>query len=374
MIQPLVADLLPWVIVFYLADGIVQLGRGHMLLAGSGSLRPLRAGLRWLGPSPLAEAVAVFDLPFLRAGGRLHVLDPGRRIEPAVIGDADLVAFDPAAAGPLAREGKVVTAGGRKLLSAPTPGTAEQLLALLAPGEPGAARQQAASRAGRRHRTDLRAARALRLRQRPYRLALRVLSALLFADLLALALAIWSPLADEVPLGPAASAFGALLLAVAAVGVAFLRASGEGWRTSIGGGLAMLLPWEGLHPLIHLSRSPFRRFDALTTAAALLPPEAFHGLAARELVRARLSRARTAPELAPAWLEREEHLGHLLAATGSSVEAALAPPPASGGAAAYCPLCRTSYRSGFDECADCGIALEPLPVPSGGARTPRTAP
>ncbi len=375
MIQPLVVDLLPWVIVFYLADGIAQLGRGHLLLAGSGALRPLRAGLRWLGASPLAEAVALFDLPFLRAGGRLYVLDPGRRTEPVVIGDAELTPVDPAAAGPLAREGKAVTAGGRKLLSAPTPQTAEHLLALLAPGRDRAAPAQAARQAERSPRSDLRAARALRLRQRPYRLALRALAAALFADLLALALAVWSPLADDVPLGPATAVFGALLLAISAVGVAFLRASGEGWRASVGGGLAMLLPWEGLHPLVHLSRPLYRRFDALTAAAALLPPEAFQGLAARELVRARLSRGRSAPGLAASWSEREQHLARLLLATGSSAEAALAAPPATGGAAAYCPLCRTCYRPGFQACADCGIPLEPFPpAASGGERTPRTEP
>jgi hypothetical protein len=344
LIQPLLADLLPWVIVFYLVDGVVQPGRGHLVLAGSAGLRPLGAGLRWLGLSPMVEAVALFDLPFLRSGARVAVLDPRRRTEPALIEDADLTLVDLTSAGPLACEVKAVMAGERKLLSAPTPATARQLLSLLRGGT-------------ERDGSDLAAARALRQRQRVWRVALRVLATALLLDLLAMAAAAWAPSSSGVSPAITAALFGELLLAIAAVGVGYLRASGEGWRASLGGGLGMLLPWAGLHPLVHLSRPLYRRFDALTAAAALLPAEAFQRLAARELVRARLSRTRTAPELAAAWDERERQLSRLLAATGSSAEAALAPPAPEAGTAAYCPLCRTRYRPGFEVCADCGVPL-----------------
>ena len=145
---------------------------------------------------------------------------------------------------------------------------------------------------------------------------------------------------------------------VAAVGGAYLRAGGEGWARSVLGGMGLLLPWAGMHPLTHLSRSIYRRFDAPTALAALLPAREFHAFAARELVRARLSRARTPAELGPAWEERERHLSRLLAATGSSAAQALAPPPADGDSASYCPLCRTSFGAGIDACSDCGVAVE----------------
>jgi len=348
----LLAELLPWALGFYVLDGFVQLGRGHLLAAGSGALRPLRTGPQWLGPSPLTEAVAVFDLPFLRHGPQLWALDRKLRGEPAVIEAQDLQAVDLATAGPLERTHKTVAAGETFLFSAPTPSIAAALLAALSPGAPAP---------GRSARAGLRAARALRVRLRPYRIVLRVLASLLAALLLVAApLAVWTPLSAHPLAGPIVRDSGLLLLAIAVAGGAYLRAGGEGWWRSIGGGLGLLLPWAALHPLTHLSRSLYRRFDAPTALAALLPPRDFHAWAARELVRARLSRDRTPPELAPAWDEREKLLARLLAATGASAEQVLAPPSADADAAAYCPLCRTTYRDGFEACADCGVPLSAL--------------
>lgn len=351
MTDELLAEFLPWIIGFFALDGFSQLGRGHLLAAGSGALRPLRAGLQWLGPSPAAEAVAVFDLPFLQVGARRWFGDPKRRSEPSVIEGQDLRELDLGAAGPLERLHKGITAGKTLVLQAPTTGHAAELLAALSPEAAGP----------RRARSDLRAARALRLRQRPYRLTLQVLASVLAALLLVGGpLVVWTPLSRYPLATPLVREAGVLLVAVALGGGAYLRASGEGWWRSILGGLGMLLPWAAMHPLTHLSRPLFRRFDAPTALAALLPAPEFHAWAARELVRARLSRERTPPELRPAWEEREKQLSRLLAATGSSAEKALAPPPAEDDAAAYCPLCRTPYRDGFEACGDCGIPLARL--------------
>jgi hypothetical protein len=350
------AELLPWVLGFYALDGFVQLRRGHVLAAGSGALRPLRAGLQWLGLSPAAEAVALFDLPYLRRGERIWVLDPKRRSEPAVVEPQDLKEVDLAAAGKVDRLHRSVTVGDTHLLEAPSTALAASLAAALSAAPSATPRRRGADR------TDLRAARALRLRLRPWRLILKVLASVLGAIVLVAApLVTWTPLSAYPLALPILREAAVLLLAIAVTGVAYLRVAGRGWWASVGGGLALLLPWEGLHPLVHLSRSAYRRFDALTALAALLRPADFHALAARELVRARLSRERTPPALAPAWQEREQHLARLLAGTGSSVEQALAPPAAEADSAAYCPLCRTAYREGFATCADCGVALEGLP-------------
>lgn len=182
----------------------------------------------------------------------------------------------------------------------------------------------------------------------------------LLADALPFRAAILDPLSAYPLAAPIVRETGLLLLAIAVAGGAYLRAGGEGWWRSISGGLGLLLPWAALHPLTHLSRSLYRRFAAPTALAALLPPREFHAWAARELVRARHSRERTPPELAPAWEEREKLLSRLLAATGASVEQVLAPPSADADSAAYCPLCRTTYRDGFEACADCGVPLSPL--------------
>jgi hypothetical protein len=209
--------------------------------------------------------------------------------------------------------------------------------------------------------TDLAAAQALRARQRPWRVTLQTLAVALAVLVLGVApLAAWSRWVEVVPAGEVLLAILLVLLAMVPAGAGLLRASGEGRLRSLGGGLSLLLPWAALHPLTHLSRPTFRRFDALTAAAALLPAAAFHALAGRELVRTRLSRAATPAALAPAWDAREARLRRLLAATGASEREVLRPPAPAGGAAAYCPLCRGLYRPGFTRCADCDLEVVPL--------------
>jgi hypothetical protein len=354
----LLADLLPWIVAFYLVDCLAQPGRGHLLLAaGLGRLRPLRAGLHLVGLSPIGEVVALFDLPYLLAPGQVYLPDLARRSEPPVFERADLAPLAIEALTPVVREGRRVKGGGWPLLAAPTPEEAERLraaLATLAAGGPPDPDADASRR-------DLAAARALRVRQRPYLLALRGLAVLLAGAVFAVGpLVAWGPFAARVPAGLLFALAGALLVSIAAATTAMLVACGEGAGRSLRAGAHLLLPWAALHPLAHASRALYRRFDALTAAAALLEPADFHRLAARELVRARISRARTPAELGPAWEDRERLIAGLLAATGSSAAVALAPPRRAPGAAAYCPLCRTAYRAGFEACADCGVPLLPF--------------
>jgi hypothetical protein len=349
----LLADLFPWLVAFYVLDGLVQPRRGHLLLvSGPGGFRARGAGLHLLGLSPLEEVVAAFDLPFLAAGARVFLLDPGRRAEPAVIEAADLAPHELAALAPLAREGRKVLAAGRGVALAPAAEWAEAVrvgLAALARGAPPDAPA----------RLDLDAARALRARARPFVLVLRALGALLSLALFVLwPLVAQGPLAASIPAGALLGAVVALVVLVAATAAAMQLACGAGVARSLSAGAALLAPWAAAHPLLHASRGLYARFDALTVAAALLPPERFRALAARELARARFSRARTPPELAPAWDARTGALEGLLAATGSSAAEALAPPRRLPDTAGFCPLCRAQYRAGFERCGDCGVPVE----------------
>jgi hypothetical protein len=348
----LLADLFPWVVAFYLLDGLAQPGRGHLLLVSGGRrFRALRAGLHLVGLSPLEEVVAVFDLPFLVAPGRVFLLDPRRRTEPAVIEAGELEGIPAAALAPVVREGRKVRVAGRLAVAAPGAPWAALLAARLRSGAPG--------EAGPGVRADLDAARALRARQRPFARALRVLSvATAAAVLVAWPAAAYSPLAASIPAGAVLGAVGALVALEAGVAFAMLRACGEPAGASAAAALHLLLPWAGAHAVVHVSRSLYRRLDALAVAAALLPPAAFHALAARELVRARFSRTATPAELGPAWDARARDLSALLEATGSSAARALAPPARLPGTGAWCPLCRAQYRAGFERCEDCGVEVE----------------
>jgi hypothetical protein len=208
-------------------------------------------------------------------------------------------------------------------------------------------------------RTDLAAARARRARQRPWLAALRALAACTSAGVFVVwPLAAYAPSLVPVPAGPLLGALGLLALAEALLVYGMLRACGEGRRPAAQAALHLVaFPVAAVHPLLHASRSAYRRFDAPTVAAALLAPAAFQALAARELRRARFSRAATDPELGGEWSRREHHLEALIVETGGSVAAVLAPAPAPG-AAGWCPLCAASFVEGPERCIDCDVPLE----------------
>jgi len=360
--QALLGELFPWIVGLYVLDGLAQLGRGHLLLAGGpGRLRMLGAGIHLVGLSPLGEAVAAHDLPFLKGRGRLFLFDPRRRTEPALVSAVDLEAVPREALGEVERVGRKLRAAGRLLLVAPTPPWAERLRADLASFSAGA---EAGSRPEPIAALDaaLDAARRLRGRQRAFTGPMRAAAALLFVGAFVVwPVAAYAPSAFEIPAGPLLAALGLLVLLVAALAGAMLAACGEKAARSLGGALHLALyPVAALRPLVHASRSLYRRFDAPTIVAALLPPEAFAAWAAREIRRARLSMAAAPSDLAPAWEERARDLGRLLVATGVKEEEALRPPTRAGEAAAWCPLCTSQYRPGFERCGECGVALEPF--------------
>jgi hypothetical protein len=352
----LLVELFPWLVALWVLDGLAQLGRGHLLFVrgAGGRFGVRRTGLHLVGLSPLDEAVAAHDLPFLASPTRVFLFDPRRRSEPALVGAADLEAVRRDGLAPVEREGRKVRAAGRVVAVAPTAEWAGRLredLAALA-GEGGPVPD----------RLDLAAARALRERQRTFLLPLRAAASLLFATaFVAWPAAAYAP--GAAPLAPEAvlAVAGALVLVVAGLTFAMLAACGEPPARGAAAALHLVVfPVAALRPLVHGPRSLYRRFDALTVAAALLPPERFGALAARELRRARLSRDATALELAAAWDERGRGVLRLLAAAGIAEAEALAPPARVAEAAAWCPLCGGQYRAGFERCADCGVAAEPF--------------
>jgi len=379
----LLVDLFPWVVALYLVDGLAQLGRGHLLLVGAawGRFRVRRAGLHLVALSPLDEVVAAHDLPFLVSPRRVFLFDPRRRTEPALVAEADLEPVPRDGLVPVEREGRKVRAGGKIAVSAPTAEWAERIRADLAAladpapaGAPAPDRSDPHAVAARPDRSDpgaaaapldpfdLGAARALRARQLRWVPALRAAAGLLSAATFAAwPAAAFAPAAAPLAPGPLLALAGALVLGIALLTFAMLRACGEPVARALGAALHLAVyPVAALRPLAHGPRSLYRRFDAMTLAAALLAPENLRTLAGRELRRARLSRAATPPELAAFWDERARGLVALLLAAGISEAEALAPPARAGEAAAWCPLCGAQYRAGFPACGDCGVAAEPF--------------
>jgi hypothetical protein len=355
----LVAEILPWILAFALLDGVVQTRRGHLLLvSGGGPFRVRRPGLHLVGLSPLDEVVAVQDLFPLASPTRLFVADPGARHDPPVVEGAALEAVPLASLQAVERQGRGVRGAGRLLAMAPTAAEAEAIRARLEGLAAAPEGERAALLAAwAASRADAEGARSLRARQRPFLFPMRALAAVAWVStFVLLPLGVLAPPVAPVPLGTALAAVAAAVVAEAALAFAMLRACGERRGRAAGGALHLLLyPVAALHPLVHLSRGLFARFDAPAAAAALLAPDELGILAGREIRRAAFSRAATPPELGPAWEARVRSLERALVAAG--LDPARAPPPRPRPGLA-CPLCGAGFREGFERCSDCGVPLE----------------
>lgn len=357
-------DLLPWLAAFLVLDGLVEVRRGHLLLRSSGGpLRAERPGLRLLPPWPLVEAVPVQDLPWLATAGALHLVAPGRRADLPVVEPSDLSVVPWEGLAPRA-EGRKVTSGGHLLVATPHPAAARALAEKLAAaasagGAPSAAARQAAGR-------DHDAARALRRRQAPWLLPLRIAASGLSGGLfLGGGLLALGATGGALGAGQLLLALGALLAAELGLALGMLRACGVGLGAAVGRTLALAAwPVAALRPLPALSGPLYAALDGLAVAAALLPADAFRALAAGELGRLDVSRRACGPALEAAWAGREEAIEELLSRVGGSLEEARRAPPRLPGEAAWCPVCRTGFVLGPARCADCGAGL----LPFGGAR------
>lgn len=348
----LLVDLFPWVLALWVAEGLAQPGRGHLLLVAGpgGRFEVRRAGLHLLGASPFTEVIAAHDLPYVPAVDGVLVHDPRARFEPALVAADDLREIPLAGPPTVSREGRRVRVAGELAVVAPTAAWAERIradLAAVAEGGP----------PPRPGRLDVAAARALRDRQRRWVAVLRAIAGAASAlALVAWPVAAWAP--DRLPLaaGPLLGAIGLLVLAAAGTTWGMLRACGESRGTAAAAALHLAAyPIAALRPLLHASRSLYRAFDALAIAAALLPREDLRVLAGRELWRARLSRDAAPPALARAWQAREREIVAVLRQVGMTEAEALAPEAPSADAASACPLCGAQYRAGFERCKDCGV-------------------
>ena len=357
------ADIFPYLVAFYVLDGLSDLRGGHILFSSdaSGRFAVLRAGLHLVGLWPTSEVLSAQEWP-LRANARgLHILDPGHRQSPAFVEAADLSLVPWEGLGDLTVEGRRLKAGGRTLLAAPSPATArllgERLRALAdAPQE----RRQGELERLLAEATDLDALRELRRRVATLRRWLATASALFFAGLfLGLPVFLFTE-ARRLSILPLLALLGVLHAVVVVLSALTLRRAGAGVRDLLGA-LAhlVLVPPSAAHALVHLLREPCARFDPRTLAAALLAPGDFKAYARRELARLARSRAGTASlGLERHWDGEERAWARLLERLEISAAEMMRPPARAGPeSASYCPLCGGEYRAGYAVCAACGVPL-----------------
>jgi hypothetical protein len=350
-----VSELLPYLLAFYILDGLLAPRRGEWLFIGLlGRFRAQRPGLTAAGLVPFAEVLAAWEPPlrWSREGVRIAEAQTSVSYE-------DL-------AGCSASERRVVC-GGRTIHDTPSPAAARHLQSLLVE----IARAAPEARAGRLRlglaaRMDLEAVRALRARLARPRRVLQILGTMLGLVLFAvLPASVYAP--ERLPLAPVQILGAAALVYAAIVGVAWssLRRAGLDRSAALAALSPILLfPPAAVHATGVVHRDLYTAFDPLAVAAALLPEAEFRERARRRLGAAALESEHEAepPELRKA---REQAWDALLAAAGTSARELLGPrASADASAAAYCPLCAAEYRTGFGQCADCRVPLRPLALAS----------
>ncbi len=175
--------------------------------------------------------------------------------------------------------------------------------------------------------------------------------------------------------GPAAPALPWVLFWVAGLHLAVVAAAGLAARRlggRVGRGAwavlwtAALFPPSVVRVASSLLRNALCEFDHLAVMAALLPRQTVLQRAARELHCARFAvESKGEESWKTYWQSRQDALGKLLEAVGSSAAEALAPPARRDPTAdSYCPLCSGEYRLPASSCDSCLIRLVPFDAES----------
>lgn len=376
MLNELLADVLPWLAAFLLADALrATSARQAVYVSAPGGHRRYGRGLRLAGIAPWSEVIAVDEEPILLLPVGVGVFHRGRYV-PRLLqaDDVELIAWE--ALGEVRATGRKVDAAGRLLFVATSRSAArawaDRLVALQR--SPREARPAALAR-DLEAVADVDALRALRSATALLRRITGGAGAAVFGLVFVLLpAALHGPLSAHLPVPG--------LLACA--GIAAAVATGSGalllWRCGVRADLAsevlplVLFPPGAARALPHLSAGSHARHHPAAVAAALLPRPALITRAREELSRIRLSRAGEAAGALAPWFDASERAwARALAAAAVSQEELAAPPAPDGrDSAAFCPLCSAQYRDGVAACADCAVPLVPFRASAPG-RTPDAA-
>ncbi len=369
----LLVEVLPYLAAFFLLDGIVLLAPYHLVFARSfGRTRVCENGLQLLPFAPTSEALAAIRAPVLVSAKGvwfpIHGAYLPRVFEPT---DLHFVPFDELET---TVEGKKLVARGTRLLDAPSPELLKRLRADLE-----ALRKEAPEKRPALHREQLsRATELARFTERRGRVRRLALQTGLFGSVTAacfLALLVLVQLGDQRLLAAAmmqlVETLGLSLLGSTLTGAALLVRAGQPPGDAVGRVLMfVLLPFQALRPLHHLTRELYADFHWSALAAGLLDRDRFLRLAREELWRIDQS-ARIAGDeaLAEAWRMARFTWESLLRQLGAPVEEVVADPSATDEeSAGYCPLCSAEYREGFQVCSECAVELRPLGAPHAAQR------
>jgi hypothetical protein len=354
----LIEDVLPFLVAFYVLDGLAVVRRHEWLLAAPWSrFRVAKSGLHLVGLSPFAEVVSAVECPLLFGSVALYLetgapsagepaelasvpLD-GLRVE---VSDRTLKLGEQAVTLPSAAAAGYLAAVVRDLAARPLSERAHRLRTLC------------------HELTDLHALRARRATHRRFHR---------FLD--GLGLGLWIVTFVLLPVGVSwkwehGPSLAAVLLLGAALHAGILVLSWVALRRlgyTRGRAATVLLPLlffppSAAHASFVVFRDLYVRFDPLVVAGLLLRPADFQARARVEVHRLRRE-AERGGEAAEWAALREKAWCRVFVELGTSVFEVLRPPARRGDdAASYCPLCGGEYRAGFTVCSECRVPLEAM--------------
>ena len=354
----LIEDVLPFLVAFYVVDGLAVARRYEWLLAAPWSrFWATRSGFHLVGLSPFAEVVSAVDCP-LRFGtvalyAETRPPSPGEPPELAsvpldglrvLVNDRTLKLGERAVTLPSAAAAAHVAGVVRDLAARPASERAHRLRTLLA------------------ETTDLGALRARRATHLRFRG---------FLDWMGLAL--WIVTFVLLPVGVSwkwerGPGLATVLLLGAALHagilvsswVALRRLGYEPGRTATVLLPLVFFPPSAAHASFVVFRELYARFDPLAVAGLLLRPADFQERARLEVHRLRREAERGGEVAEWAGL-REKAWSRVFVELGTSLPEVLRPPARRGDdAASYCPLCGAEYRAGFAVCAECRVPLQAM--------------
>lgn len=119
-------------------------------------------------------------------------------------------------------------------------------------------------------------------------------------------------------------------------------------------------PVSAMHISVHLTRNLLTCFDFIAVSALLLPRKQFAAAMRRELHLIEATRNYSDKfGWEDYWRMRSAAMHLLLEKAALTIDDVFARPQKNESAAvAYCPVCRTEYRDGYNSCSDCAVPLK----------------
>ena len=362
----LISILYPYLVALYLADCLFYVGKQQVAFSSTlgGKCRKLNTGLHLAGFLPGDRLFITGKRPFgLTASGMYNPLEQGRKTESRHRPENyDFLPF--AGIDALSTDGNTLQLMDGVSIQTNSPQQASLWAHRLSKlGALPYADRKTAIEAGILNDADLDATRQTYDRWSLKAGPINLMSALMFACFFAL-----------LPMGlylvpVAASLVVGLLIFMLCLYAMILAAA---WRQhkhlypEDTGNLYKLIatllfsPVSVMHISVHLTRNLLAGFDCMAVSALLLPRKQFADAMRRELHLIESTRRyRDKFGWEDYWRMRSAAMQTLLEKAALTIDDVFARPQRNESAAvAYCPVCRTEYRDGYNSCSDCAVPLK----------------